>query len=139
MNGRSGFTGRFLKGLKPIALENGNRLCRADELKPGRGSPGMWSALHLCSGIYSGGVVSGWNVNMRNRIANLLLKYRFRLPGDSRVNDALHNKQRCLSVVNSSQQSATISHLRLINHLDQCIAAGFVQRRLDLFYDAFDA
>jgi len=89
----------------------------------------MWSAFHLCSGIYSGAVVSVWNVNMLNRIANLLLNYRFRLPGYSRVSHALYKKRRCLSVVNSSQQSTTVVHLGLINHLGECLAAGFIQER----------
>jgi hypothetical protein len=54
----------------------------------------MRGALYLRAGIDCGGVLRGWDVDMGDRICDLLLEENLRLPGHAGLCATLHQKKR---------------------------------------------
>jgi hypothetical protein len=71
--------------------------------------------LHLRAGIDRGCVLRGWDVDMGDRIADLLLEDRLRLPGHARLCASLHQKERRLSMMDLGQNRAAVGNLGLVD------------------------
>src|SRR6516164_3185652 len=98
----------------------------------------MLRAAHFGAGVDCGRVLCGWDVDMAYRIADLLLEDRLRLPGHASLRASLHQEKRRLSMVDMCENRAAIGDLRLVDGRGQCVAAGLLQRGLDLTGDTFE-
>src|SRR5580700_2351473 len=96
-----GSAGRCLAGvwLEPVALEDRQRLRGEDESKPEPRRLLVWRTLHHRAGIYRRCVLAGRDVDICNRMSRLRLEHRFGLPRDPCLGTPLHQKERCLTMV----------------------------------------
>ena len=78
------------------------------------------------------------NFNMRDRVAHLFLEHGLGLPRHSRLNQALHQKQRRLAMMDMGEDGTAIPDLILINRLCQIFAARLLQRGFDLTGDSLE-
>src|SRR5580658_4158704 len=115
-----------------ITLEDRESLRRTDEIEPFPRSLDVRCAAHQRARIDADGVVGLGNVDMRDRMSDLLLKHRLGSPGDPRLGPALHEPQRRLPVMDAGEARRPIAHLRAVNRLHQRGAAGLLERGADL-------
>src|SRR6201998_3621491 len=103
-----------------------------DERQPKPSPRRMCCPLPLRPGIDRGCVLRGWDVDMGDRIADLLLEDRLRLPGDACLRASLHQKERRLSMRDMGQNRAAVGDLSLVDGRGHVITAGLLERGLDL-------
>src|SRR3984957_13161190 len=117
--------------LEPIAREDRERGGRMDEGEPETRRIRVGGALHHRARIDRGRVLTRRDVDVADRIADLLLEDRLRLPRHAGLRAALHEKERRLAVMNVREDRAAVVDLRLVDGRDEVVAAGFPERRLD--------
>src|SRR6202043_3843352 len=118
--------------LEPVALEDRQRLGRVDKGKPELGCLLVCRALYHRAGVDGRCVLAGRDVDIRDRVSRLLLEHRFGLPCDTRVGTPLHQKQRCLTMVDMGEDGAAVGHLGLVDRIRERLPPSLFQRRLDL-------
>src|SRR6202041_2075572 len=111
---------------------------RMNEIEPGPCCLRMRSTRDFRSSVDRSRVLCVGYVDMRYRVANLLLEDRFRLPGHAGVDLVLHEKQRCLPVVNTRQHGAALGDFGLVDRLGQRLATSLAEGRLDLLSDTLE-
>src|SRR6202795_4514599 len=123
-----GSIGWRLAGVRfePVALEDRQRLGRVDEGKPEIRRLLVWRALHHRAGVDGRRVLAGRDVDIRDWMSRLLLEHRFGLPCDTGLGTPLHQKQRCLTMVDMGQDGAAVGHLGLVDRVGERLPASLL-------------
>src|SRR5260370_10737712 len=122
--------------LEPVALEDRQRLGGVDEGKPELGCLRVCRALDHRAGVDGRCVLAGRDVEILDRVARLLLEHRFGLPCDTGVGTPLHQKQRCLTMVDMGEDGAAVGHLGLVVRVVERLPPSLFHRRLVLPRDS---
>ena len=92
---------------------------------------------HRC-GVDACRVLRRGDVDMGDRVADLLLEQGLRLPRHAGIGIALHQEQRRLAVVDVGEDRRAVLDLGLVDGPGEVRAAGLLERRFDLPHDTLE-
>ena len=93
----------------------------------------MWRVRHQGRAVDRQRVLIGGNVDMADRVADLLLEDRFRPPGDAGLGESLHQEQRRLPMMDAGEDGFATLHLGAVDGFSQCFAPCFDEGRFQFF------
>src|SRR5882762_6594973 len=102
-----------------VVLKDPEGPVRADEIQPCPCRHGMRCVGDHRSAVVGERVELGRDINVTDRVADLLLEDRLRSPCHPGLDQVLHQKERCLAVMDTREHGLSVPHLLAIDHLGQ--------------------